>query len=185
MPVTPGPSSFTVGGAVSGLVAGTQLTLDDNGGDALTVGVNGAFTFSSPVPLDGSFAVTVGTRPAGQVCTISNGSGSRVTTNVTSVSVNCAGSPEFAYVANANNNTVSQYAIGLGGGLTALNPATVSTGNDLQSFTVDPSDRFAYVANMGDNTVSQYTIGADGALAPISPATVSTPGPVSIVTARP
>lgn len=53
--------AHTIGGTVSGL-AGSGLTLFDNGGDALQVSVNGtgAFTFASPV-MDGSlFNVTVG-----------------------------------------------------------------------------------------------------------------------------
>src|SRR5580698_8794405 len=58
-PDTAGPSTFTIGGTVSGLAAGAQLKLNDNGSDALNVLANGTFTFSSPVPLDGSFAVTV------------------------------------------------------------------------------------------------------------------------------
>jgi 6-phosphogluconolactonase len=174
MPVASGPSTFTVGGAVSRMIAGTQLILDDNGADALTVGANGAFTFSSPVPLDGSFAVTVGTQPAGQVCTVSSGSGSGVTANVTGVSVSCAGSPEFAYVANVNTNTVSQYAIGLGGALTALSPATVPGGSAPALVAVDPSGHFAYVTDAASRTVSQYAIGSDGALTALGLATVQT-----------
>jgi DNA-binding beta-propeller fold protein YncE len=82
--------------------------------------------------------------------------------------------------------SVSRYAIGPGGALTPLSPATVSTGIQPFSVTVDPSGRFAYVSNVNGSTVSQYTIGPGGALTALSPATVPAgSGPVSIVTVRP
>ncbi len=150
-------AAFTVGGTVSGLAAGTQLTLNDNGGSPLTVSANGAFVFGSTVPLDGSFAVTVQTQPAGQACTVSDGAGTRVAANVSSVSVSCANKPEFAFVADVFGNTVSQYTIGAGGVLTPLSPPTVSTGIEPHSVTVDPSNSALYVANQSDNTIFRST----------------------------
>jgi DNA-binding beta-propeller fold protein YncE len=44
-------------------------------------------------------------------------------TNPYSVTVDPLG--KYVYVANANSGTVSQYALGAGGGLTPLAPATV------------------------------------------------------------
>jgi hypothetical protein len=88
--VTCAAETFTVGGTLSGLAAGTQVTLDDNGGDPLTVTANGAFTFHTPVAYQGSYAVTVGTQPVGQVCTVTGGSGAQVTTNISNVSVTCS-----------------------------------------------------------------------------------------------
>ena len=79
----------------------------------------------------------------------------------------------FAYVANVDDNNVSQYAIGADGILAPMSPATVPAGNGPYDVTVDPSRRFAYVPNSGDDNVSQYTIGADGKLVPMSPATVA------------
>ena len=82
--------TFTVGGTLSGLAAGQQLTLLDNGGDALTLTADGSFGFATPVAFNGSYAVTVSTAPAGQVCTVGAGTGSGVTANVTSISVVCS-----------------------------------------------------------------------------------------------
>ena len=78
---------ITIGGTVTGLV-GTGLILGDNGGDALSVTHDGAFTFASPAQ---AYAVTVLTQPSGpaQVCSVANGSGT-ATTNVTDVQVTCA-----------------------------------------------------------------------------------------------
>jgi hypothetical protein len=88
--VTCSTDTFTIGGSVAGLAAGQQLTLYNNGADPTNVTANGAFAFAAPVAVDGSYAVTVGTQPVGQTCTVSNGSGAGVTANVTDVTVTCS-----------------------------------------------------------------------------------------------
>ena len=80
-------ASFTVGGAVSGL-SGT-VVLQDNGGDNLSVSANGSFTFATPLPSGAPYNVTVKTNPSGQTCTVSNGTGTVGSANVTSVTVTC------------------------------------------------------------------------------------------------
>ncbi|WP_164011601.1 hypothetical protein [Pyxidicoccus trucidator] len=87
--VTCGTESFTVGGAVTGLVAGTTLELWNNGGDALTVTEDDSFTFTRPVADLGGYAVTVKTQPAGQTCTVHGGTGTLNGANVTGVAVAC------------------------------------------------------------------------------------------------
>jgi hypothetical protein len=82
--------TYTISGTVSGLAAGSQVTLDDNAADALTVTANGVFTFATPVVAGGSYAVTVGTQPTGETCTVSGGQGSLLGGNVSNVSVICA-----------------------------------------------------------------------------------------------
>ncbi|AMP38920.1 hypothetical protein [Ralstonia solanacearum] len=81
-------SALTIGGTVTGLPANQSLVLLDNGRDALTVTVNGAFVFAATVPFNGSYAVTIGTQPSSASCTVSNGSGI-ATTDVSSVVVTC------------------------------------------------------------------------------------------------
>ena len=83
-----GGASYTVGGTVSGL-SGT-LVLNDNGGDALSLTANGAFTFATPVVTGSPYNVTVASSPAGQTCTVSNGSGTVGSGNVTTVVVTCS-----------------------------------------------------------------------------------------------
>ena len=80
--------SYSVGGAVSGL-SGT-VVLQDNGGDDLSVSANGSFTFATPVASGSGYAVTVKTNPSGQSCTVSNGSGTVGSANVTDVAVSCS-----------------------------------------------------------------------------------------------
>jgi hypothetical protein len=82
--------TYTIAGTVSGLAAGSQVTLDDNAGDALTVTANGAFTFATPVAAGGSYAVTVGTQPTGEICTVSSGQGAQLGGNVSDVTLACS-----------------------------------------------------------------------------------------------
>jgi hypothetical protein len=79
---------FSAGGTVSGL-AGT-LVLQNNGGDTLTLGANGPFTFATPVAEGGTYSVTVQTQPVDQTCTISDASGPIGGSNVTNIDVTCA-----------------------------------------------------------------------------------------------
>lgn len=79
----------TVSGFVSGLGVGKQLTLLNNAGNPLTVSGIGTFSFSMPVPIGGSYAVTVSRQPAGQTCTVINDRGSSVVAPVSTVFVSC------------------------------------------------------------------------------------------------
>ncbi len=81
--------TYTIGGALSGLGAGKSVGLLNNGGDAITVNANGGFTFPSALVAGSAYAVTVGTQPAGQSCTVANGSGTVGAANVTNVAVSC------------------------------------------------------------------------------------------------
>jgi hypothetical protein len=83
-------ATFTIGGNVSGLNTGTSVTLLDNGGDSLTVSVNGAFTFKTALASGKTYNVTVGTEPTGETCTVTNGSGTVGSANVTKVVVGCS-----------------------------------------------------------------------------------------------
>ena len=58
-----------------GLGLSGTVVLQDNGGDNLTVTANGAFTFATKLATGAGYAVTVKTNPAGQTCTVANGSG--------------------------------------------------------------------------------------------------------------
>src|SRR5579883_1525558 len=66
----PGGGGYTVGGTVAGLAPGGQLTLLNDGTDALVVSSSGAFTFANTVSPASPYAVTVAAAPAGQTCTV-------------------------------------------------------------------------------------------------------------------
>lgn len=82
----------------------------------------------------------------------------------------------FLYVANTADDSVSQFAIGSDGQLTALTPATVAAGAaPLAVVTSNPG--VIYVVNSGAagdiGSVSQYSEAAYGGLAPTNTAAVS------------
>jgi hypothetical protein len=82
--------TYTIGGTVSGLNASTSVTLLDNGTNSLTVTANGSFTFTTPIASGATYSVTVGTPPTGETCTVTNGSGTVGSANVTNVAVACS-----------------------------------------------------------------------------------------------
>ena len=85
-------ATFTVGGTVTGLAAGNTLTLEDNGSDNLAISANGTFTFAQPVSSGGSYFATVLSQPTGtaQTCTVSMGSGTMASADITSIAVSCS-----------------------------------------------------------------------------------------------
>jgi Galactose oxidase, central domain len=123
---TTNPVTATVGGTLSGLAAGANVILQDNGGDSLTLTANGPFTFKTPVtgPTD-AYAVTVNTQPTtpNQICTVTNGSGT-ATANVTNVAVSC----------------VLSYTIG--GTVTGLvgTGLVLENSSDLEQLTISPAN---------------------------------------------
>ena len=85
------PPTYTIGGTISGLF-GTGLVLQDNGGNNLSVGAGAtSFTFSTAIASGGAYSVKVLYVPANplQNCTVSGGSGTVGSANVTSVAVSC------------------------------------------------------------------------------------------------
>jgi hypothetical protein len=114
---------FTVGGTVTN---SPGITLA-NGTDALPVpSASGSVAFTMPqkVAAGGTYDVTVESVPAGQTCTVSNGSGVVGAANVSNVAVSCA---------------ASSYTVG--GSLHGLSPGDVLVlGNSNgDKTTVDPS----------------------------------------------
>jgi hypothetical protein len=121
---------YTIGGTVTGLPAGgASIVLQDNGSDALTVNASGPFTFATPVVSGGTYRVTVN---GGGVfnCTVSNGSGTVGTANVTNVAVSCQVS---TYTIGGTVAGVS----GTGGTLTLSN-------NDSDTLTVTADGSFTF-----------------------------------------
>ena len=86
--------SYDIGGHVTGLSAGNQITIQNNGGDPLSINAEGKFTFSKPVASGGSYAVTVAMQPAGQICTVAYGAGNDVHADVNNVEVSCVSARE-------------------------------------------------------------------------------------------
>ncbi len=83
--------TFTVGGTLTGLAAGTSVTLQNNGGDDLTLTADGVFSFATALTDGSAYSVAVLSHPTSpsQTCTVSNGSGTLAGANVTNVAVVC------------------------------------------------------------------------------------------------
>jgi len=117
-----------------------------------------------------------------------------VPTGVTPTGVVSDPSGRYVYVANSGNATISQYAVGTGGGLVALSPAVVRIAGPFQfagfALSVDPGGQFLYVVGSPRDppgptaSIAQYSIQSDGTLASLAPASltlsVSASGPLAI-----
>jgi len=86
--VTCVPSAYTVGGTISGLTTSGLVLANGSATVSPAAGAT-AFTFSTPVPGDTAFNVTVATQPGGLTCTVSNGTGVVLTSSVNNVVVSC------------------------------------------------------------------------------------------------
>ncbi len=77
--------TYRVGGTVSGLETGNSVTLQNNGGDDLTVNADGSFNFVTELNDGDDYAVTVLTQPTQpeQLCAVTNDSGTIDAANVT------------------------------------------------------------------------------------------------------
>jgi 6-phosphogluconolactonase len=103
-------------------------------------------------------------------------------------------SGRYVYVVNRGDATISQYAVGAGGGLMALSPAIVDVAGSSPSATysvsIDPSGRFLYVVStpwdpLGPSaSIAQYSIRSDGTLTPLTQPYINIPasasGPLAI-----
>ncbi len=132
--------TYTVGGTVSGL-SGT-VVLQDNGGDNLSVSANGSFTFATSLVSGAAYAVTVQTNPAGQACTVSSGSGTIGSANVTSVAVSCA--------------TVASYTIG--GTVSGLSGTVVLQDNSADDLSLSASGTFTFATALPSGAAYSVTV---------------------------
>ena len=119
-------SSFTIGGSISGLNAGSVVLA--NGSATVTVAA-GATSWVLP----GSFAsgsaysVTVETQPAGVLCEVSGGSGAALPGDLTDVAVDCSDYGQWIWE----------------GGLNTVNAAGVYGTQDTASASNAPGARYA------------------------------------------
>lgn len=124
------PPTYTVGGTISGL-SGSGLVLNNNGSGCpicadLTVSAGaGTFTFPTQIFANGPYNVIVKAQPANptQTCTVTGGSGTVTTSNVTSIAVNCT-TNSYAVGGTVTGLTSSGLTLQLNGGT----PLAVASG---------------------------------------------------------
>jgi hypothetical protein len=148
--ITCATTSFSVGGTVTGLAAGTSVVLEDNGGDALTVTASGSFTFKTPVVSGGGYSASVETQPTSpwQTCVPTANAGAVGGAAVTSIVVTCT--------------TITETVSGTVSGLTGSGLTLVLSGSGLAaSETVSVSStNFVFKSNVPSG--STYTVTAVG-----------------------
>ena len=132
--------TYTVGGSVSGL-SGT-VTLQDNAGDDLTLLANGPFTFATPLVSGTAYRVTVKASPSGQACTVSNGSGTVGSANVTNVTVTCA--------------NVATYTVG--GTVSGLSGTVVLQDNAGDDLSLSANGPFTFATALAGGTAYNVTV---------------------------
>jgi len=135
-------TTYSVGGNVSGLTS--SVTLQNNGGDDIIKTTNDGFTFTAQA--EGSdYAVTVSSQPTGQTCTVTNGSGTNIATNITNVTVTCV------------TDVVPTYSVG--GTVSGLT-GTVTLYEDTfgQDLAVSANGSFAFVTELEDGVAYAVTV---------------------------
>jgi Domain of unknown function (DUF2341) len=136
--VTCTTNTYTVGGSVGGLTgAGLVLSLN-SGAQTLNIAADGSFTFPTAINSGATYAVTVQTQPSSptQNCTVSSGTGTIGSADVTSVIVNCA----------VNTYTVGGSVSGLAGSGFVL---SLNSGAQTLNVAADGSFTFATAINSG------------------------------------
>jgi hypothetical protein len=140
-------ATFTIGGTVSGLNTGTSVTLLDNGTDSLKVSANGTFTFATALAGGAAYAVTVSVQPTGETCTVTNGSGTVGSANVTNVTVACKAVATFT----------------IGGTVSGLNTGTSVTllDNGTDSLKVTANGAFTFATPIASGSTYNVTVGTE------------------------
>ncbi|MFT7112836.1 MAG: hypothetical protein ACI9PC_001457 [Porticoccaceae bacterium] len=137
-----GISGHTIGGFVSDLAE--RVILKVNNVDDLTINANGIFTFSTSLLIGTNYTVTVSTQPVGQTCSISNGSGTVKTADVTNIVVSCVTNPEGTY--------------SIGGSITGLSGTLVLINNYGNNLTITSSGNFNFVTRLLSNSAYSTSI---------------------------
>lgn len=167
--------TYTIGGTLSGYdTDATDLVLQNNGGDSLTLTANGAFTFDTALADLSAYNVTVQTQPTGpsQTCTVSSGSGNLAGANVTNVTVSCVtgysigGTVSGLAAGNTitlQNNGGDDEVISGNGAYNFDTPVLDGGAYDVQVSSVQPTtpNQVCSVSNGSGNVASAHVTNAD------------------------
>jgi DNA-binding beta-propeller fold protein YncE len=171
---------------VSGLTAGTQMTIDGSFHNSpATIAANGVTTLYLQRVFPAYYAIGVVGQPIGLSCVLTNNIGTVSSTAPVNVGVSCSPITEYLYalgcVANGSSEPFEQlesYGIGAYGLPTPLNapPIQIKPGAcpaAVALVAADATGHYLYVTG-GGGLLTQFSIGVGGVLTPLSPATVAT-----------
>ncbi|HSB96820.1 MAG TPA: hypothetical protein VLC91_10235 [Spongiibacteraceae bacterium] len=132
-------NAYRIGYTVSGLSG--SVVLQNNAGDDQTINSDGTFMFAASIAHGATYAVTVLTQPAGQTCSVGNGSGVMGIANVTDVTVVCS----------TNTYTVGGVASSLSGSLVLQN-------NGGDSLTLNSNGSFTFSTPVAEGATYNVTV---------------------------
>jgi hypothetical protein len=99
-------TSYTIGGAITGLNAGSVVLA--NGTAAVTIAAGAStWVFASSFASGSSYSVTVLTQPAGELCAVSGGSGATLPGDVDDVTVACSDYGQWIWQGGLNTVNAS------------------------------------------------------------------------------
>ncbi len=154
--------SYTIGGTLTNLGASKSVVLQNNAGDDLTRTSSGSFTFTTAIEDGSSYAVTVLTQPSRQTCTVTNGSGSVSSSNVTNVTVTCVTSNPRIFKTSTQYNgdlkTNGNAATGVAGADSLCMSDSNNPGNGTyKAMIVDGTNRIACTTENCSGGTSEHT----------------------------
>ena len=135
-----GGTTYSVGGTVSGLTG--TVVLQDNGGDNLSLSANGPFTFATALAGGAAYNVTVQTNPTGQTCTVTSGSGTIASANITNVAISCT--------------TATTYSVG--GTVSGLTGTVVLQDNGGDNLSLSANGPFTFATALAGGAAYNVTV---------------------------
>jgi Lactonase, 7-bladed beta-propeller/Bacterial Ig-like domain (group 2) len=173
--ITPADSSVAVGSAQQLKAIGKWG--DGSTGD-ITTSVNWTSSDTAEATIDPSGLATALSLGRPKLTATSRDGSITSSTRLIIVGAGGKAVPQFAYVTNLGDDTLSIYTVNAATGQLRGN-GYVQTGRNPDSICLDPSGRFAYVTNNITNDISAFVVDStSGSLTPISGspfATVSSP----------
>ena len=138
-------SHYQITGDVTGLSGGTSLELQVNGQSPLTVTAGGGFQFPGSFATGTAYQVSMSAQPAGETCSIINGSGTVGTANVTDIQVACTTNPAQTYT--------------IGGTVTGLTSGTlVLQDNSGDNLSITNGGAFTFSGALFDQAAYDVTV---------------------------
>jgi MOSC domain-containing protein YiiM len=138
-------NTYSIGGRVAGLVDGTQVVLQNNGGDDLVINANGDFTFATELLNTASYDVRVLTQPTdpNQTCRVTGGIGTVSEEDVTDIEVACI----------LNTYTIGGTVTGLPAGF-----QVVLRNNDTDDLVLSANGGFTFATPLDDHSEYEVTV---------------------------